>query len=186
MKSLFKPTLLAALLALSAAAQAQVSVSIGQPGFYGRIDIGDAPPPRLIYAQPVIIERDRYYMDRPPLYLRVPVGYQRDWRRHCRVYNACGQRVFFVQDAWYNDQYVPHYWRRHGGPPRDMHRGPDRRDFRGGPDGHRGGPGGGHDDHRGGPGGGRDDHRGGPGGGPGGDHGGDRGGDRGGDHGGGR
>ena len=155
-------TLAAALLALGASAHAQVSVAIGQPGFFGRIDIGGAPPPRVIYAQPVIVERDRYYMNRPPLYLRVPAGYQRDWRHHCRAYDACGQRVFFVQDAWYNDQYVPHYWRQHGGPPRDMHRGPDRRDFH---DDHRGGPRGddhrdGHDDHRGGPG---DDHRGGPG-----------------------
>ena len=36
-----------------------VSVSIGQPGFYGRIDIGDYPypPPRVIYGQPRIVER---------------------------------------------------------------------------------------------------------------------------------
>ena len=34
--------------ALSTPAAAQVSVSIGQPGFYGRIDIGGYPAPALI------------------------------------------------------------------------------------------------------------------------------------------
>ena len=34
-----------------------VSVNVGQPGFYGRIDIGNAPPPRVIYAQPVIVQQ---------------------------------------------------------------------------------------------------------------------------------
>ncbi|PKO87361.1 MAG: hypothetical protein CVU18_10850, partial [Betaproteobacteria bacterium HGW-Betaproteobacteria-12] len=41
--------------ALSAPASAQVSVSIGQPGFYGHIDIGGFPPPLLIHPEPVII-----------------------------------------------------------------------------------------------------------------------------------
>ena len=31
------------------AADVGVSVSIGQPGFYGRIDIGSLPQPRLIF-----------------------------------------------------------------------------------------------------------------------------------------
>jgi len=38
------------------AADVGVSVQIGEPGFYGRIDIGNAPPPRLIYRQPVVIQ----------------------------------------------------------------------------------------------------------------------------------
>ena len=32
-----------------------------------------------------------------------------DWRKHCHRYNACGQPVYFVQDNWYNDVYVPRY-----------------------------------------------------------------------------
>lgn len=108
----------AGLLALSAAAVAGtgVSINLGEPGFYGRIDIGDAPPPRVVYAEPVIVERAPRYMEQAPVYLRVPAGYQRDWRRHCGAYRACGQRVFFVQDTWYRNEYAPHYREHHGGP----------------------------------------------------------------------
>ena len=35
------------------AADVGVSVSIGQPGFYGRLDIGDFPQPQVIYRQPM-------------------------------------------------------------------------------------------------------------------------------------
>ena len=48
-------------------------------------------------------------MDRPPIYLHVPPGHAKHWRRHCGEYNACGERVFFVQDGWYNREYVPRY-----------------------------------------------------------------------------
>ena len=39
------------------AADVGVSINIGQPGFYGRIDLGSFPQPQLVYTQPVIIER---------------------------------------------------------------------------------------------------------------------------------
>lgn len=114
------------------AADVGISVSIGQPGFYGRLDIGDYPPPQLIYAQPMIIERGP--MNRPPVYLRVPPGHAKNWSKHCREYNACGERVYFVQDNWYNREYVPRYQEQH----RDRRddRGDGRRDERG--DDHRG------------------------------------------------
>lgn len=89
------------------AADVGVSVSIGQPGFYGRLDIGDYPPPQVIYRQPMMVER--VPMDRQPIYLRVPPGHAKHWSRHCREYNACGERVYFVQDNWYNREYVPRY-----------------------------------------------------------------------------
>lgn len=92
------------------AADTAVSVSIGQPGFYGRIDIGGYPPPPLIYPEPIWIER--LPMERPPIYLRVPPGHAKHWRKHCRKYNACGERVFFVQDSWYTHEYVPRYQER--------------------------------------------------------------------------
>ena len=79
------------------AADVGVSVSIGQPGFYGQLDIGGYPQPQVIYRQPRVIER--VPMDRPPVYLRVPPGHAKNWRKHCRKYNACGERVFFVQSA---------------------------------------------------------------------------------------
>ena len=93
------------------AADIGVSVSIGQPGFYGRLDIGGFPQPPVIYPQPIVI--GRVPMGRPPIYLRVPPGHAKHWRKHCREYNACGERVFFVQDNWYNREYVPRYQERH-------------------------------------------------------------------------
>lgn len=111
------------------AADVGVSVSIGQPGFYGRLDIGDYPPPQVIYRRPIVIER--VPMDRPPIYLRVPPGHAKHWSKNCRKYDACGERVFFVQNNWYNREYVPRYKEQHRehrdrGDGRDEHRN-DRR-----------------------------------------------------------
>ena len=93
------------------AADIGVSVSIGEPGFYGRLDIGGFTQPQVIYHQPRVIEW--VPMDSPPIYLRVPPGHAKHWSKHCREYNACGERVFFVQDNWYNREYVPHYQEQH-------------------------------------------------------------------------
>ncbi|MCV2370882.1 hypothetical protein [Roseateles oligotrophus] len=99
------------LIAASAkAADIGVSINIGQPGFYGHIDIGNAPQPRLIYAKPIMIEHSRQYV--APVYLRVSPGHEKDWRKHCKHYNACGQNVYFVRDDWYQNEYVPHYQSR--------------------------------------------------------------------------
>lgn len=103
---------LAAYAAPTLAQDVGVSVSIGQPGFYGRIDIGDAPRPRIIYAEPRIVEHVRVV--EAPVYLRVRPGHARNWKRHCREYDACGQRVYFVNDNWYNTVYVDHYRARGG------------------------------------------------------------------------
>lgn len=92
-----------------------VSISIGQPGFYGRLDIGDFPQPRLIYPQPVLIQSAPRGAILPPIYLRVPPGHAKHWSKHCHEYNACGQPVYFVQESWYNDVYVPRYRERGGG-----------------------------------------------------------------------
>ena len=111
------------------AADVGVSLSIGQPGFYGRIDIGDYPQPQVIYRQPVIVER--VPMERPPVYLRVPPGHAKDWRKHCSKYNACGERVFFVQDEWYEREYVPRYQEKHRGRGGDDRHDGGRNDDRG-------------------------------------------------------
>lgn len=92
------------------AADVGVSISVGDPYFYGRIDIGDAPRPRIIYAQPVIVERTRYVQE--PVYLHVRPGHARRWKRHCHEYDACGQRVYFVNDNWYETVYVDHHRQR--------------------------------------------------------------------------
>jgi len=88
------------------AADVGVSISVGQPGFYGRIDIGNAPPPVLVYPQPVMIQQVRGVQ---PVYLHVPPGHAKNWRKHCGKYNACAQPVYFVKDDWYNTTYVPYY-----------------------------------------------------------------------------
>ena len=93
------------------AADVGVSISVGQPGFYGRLDIGDYPQPQVIYGRPIAIEP--VPMSRSPVYLRVPPGHAKNWRKHCREYNACGERVFFVQDSWYHREYVPRYQEQH-------------------------------------------------------------------------
>jgi uncharacterized protein YcfJ len=92
-----------------------VSVAVGQPGFYGRIDIGGVPqPPRLVYAQPIVVYPAPVGVPVQPIYLRVPPGHQKHWSRHCGRYNACGQPVYFVQDSWYTNVYVPYYRRTYG------------------------------------------------------------------------
>jgi hypothetical protein len=93
------------------ASDVAVSVSIGEPGFYGRIDIGGYPQPQVIYRQPIIVER--VPVNRPPIYLRVPPGHAKHWSKHCHEYNACGERVYFVQDNWYNREYMPRYQEQH-------------------------------------------------------------------------
>ncbi len=92
------------------AADVGVSVRVGDPGFYGRIDVGNMPPPALVYGQPIIVERASGVV-RQPLYLHVPPGHAKHWNKHCHRYDACGHPVYFVQDRWYTDVYVPHYRR---------------------------------------------------------------------------
>jgi len=97
----------------ASAADVGVSVTVGQPGFYGRIDIGDFPRPVLVYPEPIIVRPVGIAYE--PIYLHVPPGQAKKWHNYCGQYNACGRPVYFVQDHWYNDVYVPEYRTRHGG-----------------------------------------------------------------------
>jgi hypothetical protein len=80
-----------------------VVVDINQPGVYGRVELGNRPPPPVIYQQPVIITQpvivaqQPVYVQPAPLYLKVPPGHSKKWAKHCYKYNACGQPVYFVQ-----------------------------------------------------------------------------------------
>jgi len=96
------------------ATEVGVSVTIGEPGFYGRIDIGSYPAPRLLFPTPVVIVPVPVGVVRAPLYLRVPPGHEKHWDKHCHEYNACGAPVYFVEDGWYNSVYVPEYRAKHG------------------------------------------------------------------------
>lgn len=111
MKRLLFAAALAVATVPSHASDVGVSISIGQPGFYGQIDIGGYPPPRIIYREPRVMYRAA--MNRQPIYLHVPPGHAKNWRKHCREYNACGERVYFVQNDWYDREYVPHYQKQH-------------------------------------------------------------------------
>lgn len=95
-----------ALTLLAGAAQATdvgVSVQVGQPGFYGRIDIGNTAPPPVVVAQPVWVQRQPVRV--APVYMRVPPGHQKHWDKHCAEYNACNVPVYFVREEWYQQRY---------------------------------------------------------------------------------
>lgn len=129
-----KRFLIAGLLLTSAsgafATDVGVSISIGQPGFYGQIDIGDYPypQPRLIYREPIIVHRHVGVMYEP-IYLRVPPGHYKNWRRYCGRYNACGRQVYFVQDRWYHQEFSPQYRQYHRDDYYNHHDDEDRRDW---------------------------------------------------------
>lgn len=85
-----------------------VSVQISQPGVYGRIDIGRYPQPQLVLAQPVYVMPPRVVVAQPqPVYMWVPPGHRKNWRKHCASYGACGVPVYFVRDDWYDNHVYP-------------------------------------------------------------------------------
>ncbi len=121
---------LAASALVPAHAETSVGVSIGvyQPGVYGRIDIGNAPPPRYYNVQPVIIApRPVYVVPPQPVYLYVPPGHQKHWDKHCFQYNACGQPVYFVREDWVRERYEEHH---HHGDYDDRDNGKGHRKFK--------------------------------------------------------
>ena len=102
-----KNFLLAAGLALAVpafAADVGVSIQISQPGVYGRVDIGRFPQPQVIVAQPIFVQQPTVFVQRSdPVYLWVPPGHRKNWKKHCRDYGACGVPVYFVRDDWYDN-----------------------------------------------------------------------------------
>ena len=88
----------------AAIAQTSVSIGINQPGVYGRITIGDVPPPALILPQPVIIERSPVVVQRAPIYLYVPPAHQ---------------PVYFVRDDYVRERYQKEHPGRHLGHDKD-------------------------------------------------------------------
>jgi hypothetical protein len=119
MKTKLMLWLAAAVLSLAApwahSADVGVSVQISQPGVYGRIDIGRFPQPQVVVAQPVIIARPVVVAPAPPepVYMWVPPGHRKNWRKHCRQYGACGVPVYFVHHGWYGERVHPHGKHKH-------------------------------------------------------------------------
>ena len=77
------------------------------PGVYGQVQIGNDRPPPVVYAQPMLIEP--LAAPPPPVYLHVPPGHARNWRKHCHEYDACNRPVYFVRSAEYAPEYQRHY-----------------------------------------------------------------------------
>jgi hypothetical protein len=115
MKALVTAALLAASLP-SFATDVGVSVQISQPGVYGRVDIGRFPQPTVVVPQPVVMVPQPVVMvpqpvviARPavvqpePIYLWVPPGHRKNWKKYCGRYGACGEPVYFVEDRWYRE-----------------------------------------------------------------------------------
>lgn len=102
----------------TAAASAQtsvgVSVSVNQPGVYGRVEIGNTPPPPVVYAKPIIYAPPRVRVVQEPMYLYVPPGHQKNWGKHCTRYNACGQPVYFVRESWVRERYEREHGNKRG------------------------------------------------------------------------
>ncbi len=124
------------------------------PGVYGQVQIGNDRPPPVVYAQPMLIEPQA--APPPPMYLHVPPGHARNWRKHCHEYHACNRPVYFVRSAEYDPEYQRHYaeheperemerrrWEEHERDERGHGRGDSRDDERG----HEHGHGHGHDKH---------------------------------------
>ncbi len=75
-----------------------------QPGVYGRVEIGNDSHPDLVYAQPRVVVVDQHRSERP-VYLHVPPGHAKHWDKHCREYQACDRRVYFIRSTEYSQEY---------------------------------------------------------------------------------
>ncbi len=94
-----------AVLVSTGAFAADVNVIVGgeiKPGVYGRVEIGNRPPPVVLYPQPVIILPAPVVLAPQPMYLHVPPGHAKKWGKHCHKYNACAQSVYFVRGPEYD------------------------------------------------------------------------------------
>ena len=115
MRLLVLPALLAAAAPLAQAQNVSFNATISGPvvpGVYGQIAIGNGPPPPVVYAQPVIVQPAPVVVGAvpvEPIYLHVPPGHAKNWRKHCQEYNACGRPVYFVRSAEYEPGYRPEH-----------------------------------------------------------------------------
>ena len=100
-----------ALLATASGASLAGNISLSlsgevSPGVYGRVDIGRAPPPMLVYAQPLVYVQPVHVVRPPqPIYLHVPPGHAKNWGKQCGRYNACSRPVYFIRSAEYEPSY---------------------------------------------------------------------------------
>jgi len=113
------------------AGQPIINLNVGgelAPGVYGQVQFGNAPPPPVLYPQPRIIMRQPRGVAMEPMYLHVPPGHARNWRKHCREYGACDHPVYFVKSREYEAGYAEE--RRGRGRGHDRHHERERADRR--------------------------------------------------------
>ena len=89
------------------------------PGVFGQINVGNAPPPPVIYPQPILGGPAVY--GAPPIYVYAPIEETQNWGYFCGKYRACGMPVYFVQ---YDERHP--YWARY----HEAYRVPDRGGYR--------------------------------------------------------
>lgn len=85
-----------------------INLSIGgeiSPGVYGQVQFGNAPPPEVINAQPMIVSPEPRDATEEPLYLHVPPGHAKHWSRYCHRYHACNRPVYFVKEGRYQPDF---------------------------------------------------------------------------------
>jgi len=85
------------------------------PGVYGQVVLGNRPPPPVLYQQPMVVQPVMGAPPGEPLYLHVPPGHAKNWRKHCHEYHACNRPVYFVRSAEYEPGFDRARWdREHG------------------------------------------------------------------------
>ena len=85
------------------------------PGVYGQVVLGNRPPPPVLYQQPMVVQPVMGAPPGEPLYLHVPPGHAKHWRKHCHEYHACNRPVYFVRSAEYEPGFDRARWdREHG------------------------------------------------------------------------
>ena len=96
---------------LPSRAQVALSVQVGQPGYYGQINIGRSDGPQLVYPSPVTAYPQAWSQWRQPIYMLVPSFQVSNWGGYCNLYNACNRPVYFVREDWYRGRQGPLAWR---------------------------------------------------------------------------
>src|SRR5579864_6357176 len=100
MRFLVLPALFAAAIPLAQAQNVSFNATISGPvvpGVYGQLAIGNAPPPPVVYAQPVVAQPAPVVVGAAPvepIYLHVPPGHAKNWHKYCHQYHACDRPVY--------------------------------------------------------------------------------------------
>ncbi|MEJ6000272.1 hypothetical protein [Paucibacter soli] len=88
-----------------------LSLTLAQPGVYGRIEIGAQQMPRVYYPQTVVVQPAQ--LGYRPVYIYAPEWQVRHWPRHCHHYGACDRPVYFVRDDWVRENYRQEHRHEH-------------------------------------------------------------------------